>query len=220
MIADPFWSTMTRTAGFPSGELTLNAIRQNLAPISVDDYLASEETVRRKHEYVDGMVYAMVGGRFSHNLIASNIVAELHSQLKGKPCRVLNSDSKVLTQNQSITRFYYPDASVVCGENRRSGVFQDKPTVVVEVLSQSTRRIDVGEKLKAYLSIPTLEAYLLVEQDSPAIIAHHRQDDEFDRRIYEGFGAVIELPAIAATLSLAGVYAEVEFIPEIDDEDQ
>src|SRR6056297_1977496 len=111
---------------------------EHLAPISVEDYLAGEEKARRKHEYVDGMVYAMVGGRYAHNLIASNVLAELHSQLKGKPCRALNSDSKVRVQLSSSTRFYYPDASVVCGENLRSGTFQDKPTVIVEVLSQST----------------------------------------------------------------------------------
>ena len=94
-----------------------------LSPISIQDYLDSEATSRRRHEYVDGQIYAMFGRRYNHNLVASNVLGELHGQLRQSPCRALNSDSKVKVQNS----FYYPDVSVVCGDNIRDDVYQEKP---------------------------------------------------------------------------------------------
>lgn len=96
---------------------------ERLSPISVENYLAGEQRARGKHEYMAGMVYAMAGGASAHNLVASNVLGELHAQLKGKSCRALNSDSKVKIQSGTQTRFYYPDASIVCGENVLDGVF-------------------------------------------------------------------------------------------------
>ena len=97
---------------------------EQLSPICVEDYLDGELQARRKHEYVDGQIYAMVGGRYSHNLIATNVVSELHRQLKNSACRALNSDSKVKVQISSKTSFYYPDLSVVCGDNIRDVCFR------------------------------------------------------------------------------------------------
>jgi Uma2 family endonuclease len=193
---------------------------RQLTPISVAEYLAGEESAQRKHEYVDGMIYAMVGGRYAHNLIASNVLIDLGSQLKGKPCRALNSDNKVRTQHGSRIRFYYPDVSVVCGANIRDGVYQDSPTLVVEVLSRSTRRIDEGEKQEAYLRIDSLSVYILLEQEFPAAIVYRRQGNEFHRQIYHGLEQIIELPEIDAALALKAAYAEVRFTPEpVDDND-
>ena len=187
---------------------------QRLSSISVDDYLDGEQRLRIKHEYVAGMVYAMVGGRYAHNLIASNVLGELHSQLKGKPCRALNSDSKVRIQTGAQTRFYYPDASVVCGDNLLDGVFQDKPSVIIEVLSESTRRTDEGEKLDAYQKIDTLSVYLMFDQEMTVAVVYRRSGSEFRREAYSGIEAVILLPEISAELRLASVYAEVNFVAE------
>ncbi len=187
---------------------------QRLSPISVDNYLEGEQRSRIKHEFVAGMVYAMVGGRYAHNLIASNVLGELHSQLKGQPCRALNSDSKVRIQTGSQTRFYYPDASVVCGDNLLDGVFQDKPSVIIEVLSESTRRTDEGEKLDAYQKIVTLSAYLMFDQEMTGAVVYRRSGSEFRREAYSGIESVILLPEIGAELRLASVYAEVNFVAE------
>jgi Uma2 family endonuclease len=189
---------------------------EQLSPISVEDYLAGELQARRKHEYVDGQIYAMVGGRYSHNLISTNVVSELHRQLKNSPCRALNSDSKVRVQASSKTSFYYPDVSVVCGDNIRNDEFQDKPAVVVEVLSTGTRRIDEGEKRQAYLQLDSLTAYIMIEQDFAAATIYQRVDEEFQKAIRQGLVATIELPEIAVTLSLSDVYANVQFQPETD----
>lgn len=188
---------------------------EKLRSVSVADYLAGEAVARRKHEYVNGQIYAMAGGRYAHNLIASNVLTELGSRLKGTPCRALNSDSKVRIQTAAGVSFYYPDASVVCGENIRTDEFQDAPGIVVEVLSQSTRRIDEGEKLQAYMKLPSLQVCILLEQDFPTAVVHRRCDSGFQREILQRLDAVIELPTINVQLALAAIYAEVKFNPEI-----
>ncbi len=188
---------------------------EKLRSVSVADYLAGEAVARRKHEYVNGQIYAMAGGRYAHNLIASNVLTELGSRLKGTPCRALNSDSKVRIQTAAGVSFYYPDASVVCGENIRTDEFQDAPGIVVEVLSQSTRRIDGGEKLQAYMKLPSLQVCILLEQDFPTAVVHRRCDSGSQREILQRLDAVIELPTINVQLALAAIYAEVKFNPEI-----
>ena len=187
---------------------------ERLSPISVENYLAGEQRARVKHEYMAGMVYAMAGGTYAHNLVASNVLGELHAQLKGKPCRALNSDSKVKIQSGTQTRFYYPDASVVCGENVLDGVFQDKPTVIVEVLSETTRRADEGEKLEAYLKITTLNVYLMFEQDIVGVVVYRRTGRIFQREVHSDLAAIILLPEIAADLRLASVYENVNFVAD------
>ncbi len=189
---------------------------ERLSPISVETYLSGEQQARLKHEYVAGMTYAMAGGTYAHNLVASNVLGELHAQLKGKPCRALNSDSKVRILSGTQTRLYYPDASVVCGENALDGVFQDKPTVIVEVLSETTRRADEGEKLEAYQKISTLNVYLMFEQDIAGVVVYRRIGKVFQREVYSDLAAIIPLPEIAAALRLASVYEDVNFVAETE----
>lgn len=187
---------------------------QRLSQISVEDYLAGEVHARLKHEYIAGMVYAMAGGTYAHNLIASNVLGELHSQLKGKPCRALNSDSKVRIQTNTQTRFYYPDASVVCADNILQGSFQDKPTLIVEVLSEMTRRTDEGEKLDTYQTISALMVYVMFRQDSAGAVVYRRCGTEFQREVYADHAAIIRLPEIDADLRFSSVYDEVNFVSE------
>ena len=187
---------------------------QRLSQISVEDYLAGEVHARLKHEYIAGMVYAMAGGTHAHNLIASNVLGELHSQLKGKPCRALNSDSKVRIQTNTQTRFYYPDASVVCADNILQGSFQDKPTLIVEVLSEMTRRTDEGEKLDTYQTISALMVYVMFRQDSAGAVVYRRCGTEFQREVYADHAAIIRLPEIDAELRFSSVYDEVNFVSE------
>src|SRR5947209_16181890 len=138
--------------------------------VSVDDYLEDELNSPVKHEYLGGVVYAMAGARNAHNLIASNTLVALGSRLRGKRCRAFNSDTKIRLRLPHQVRFYYPDVSVICRPNPQSDSFQDEPAVLVEVLSKRTRRIDEGEKKDAYLTIPSLCAYLLVEQETATVV--------------------------------------------------
>ena len=182
--------------------------------ITVSEYLAGEEISETKHEYLDGTVHAMAGATIRHNKIALNSQLALHSQLRGKPCQPYNSDTKVRIVFPDRTRFYYPDAMVVCQSNPDTDHFQNQPVVIIEVLSDSTRRTDIGEKCAAYLTIPSLKVLLFVEPDAPSVTLHRRQPDgEFGIELHSGIEAVIPLPEIEASLPLADVYERVEFTP-------
>ena len=136
------------------------------ALICVADYLAGELRSPIKHEYLGGGVYAMAGAVVAHNIIAGNVYASLHGSLRGKPFRPFNSDMKIRVDMSTHTRFYYPDLSVICRSNPQDESFlKTKPVVLVEVLSRSTRRVDDGEKKDAYLTIPSLGVYVMLEQD-------------------------------------------------------
>jgi Uma2 family endonuclease len=192
------------------------AKKRNL--IAVEDYLAGELVSPIKHEYLDGVVYAMAGARNVHNLIATNISSAIHYRLRGKPCRTYNSDTKVRVNLERQICFYYPDVSVVCSPNPQNDSFHDSPAVIVEVLSASTRRIDEREKKDAYLTIPSLKVYALVEQDSAEVVVFRRRGRRFVREVHEGLDGVIPLQEIGIELPLADVYEEVQF-PKEPEED-
>ena len=180
-------------------------------PISVRDYLRGEQNAKRKHEYVDGIVYAMVGAANVHNRVATNATVALGAQLRGKPRQTFNSDTKIRIRLPRGTRFYYPDALVVCRPNPPGDTFQDAPVVIVEVVSPSTRRTDENEKCEAYLSIDSLCVYILVESSVAAALVYRRGDAGFERERYIGLDAVIPLPEIECELPLADLYENVQF---------
>ena len=191
---------------------------RKLNPQSVEDYLDGELNSPIKHEYLGGVVYAMAGARNVHNLIASNVLGALHARLRGKRCRAFNSDTKIRVRLPAQVRFYYPDVSVICRPNPQSDSFQDEPAALVEVLSRKTRRTDEGEKKDAYLTIPSLGVYLLVEQETPAVVVFRRSDHVFVREVYQGLEAVTPLPEIGIDLPLGEIYDGVAFVPEAEDD--
>jgi len=182
--------------------------------ISVEDYLAGELVSEIKHEYLGGGVYAMAGARNAHNIITTNILAAFGSRLRGQSCQPFNSDTKVRVQLPTHVRFYYPDATVVGQPNPQDDTYQDNPVVICEVLSRSTRRIDEVEKKDAYLTIPSLRVYALVEQETARVVVYRRTGNDFVPEVHEGQTAVIPLPEIDAELPLAEIYARAEFPPE------
>jgi Uma2 family endonuclease len=191
---------------------------EKLSLVSVEDYLERELISPIKHEYMGGVIHAMAGARNVHNDIAGNVFAALHTRLRGKPCRPYNSDTKVRIHLPTHIRFYYPDALVTCRPNRPTESFQDDPAVVIEVLSRSTRRLDQGEKKDAYLTIPRLSVYVLVEQETAAAVVFRRTANGFVREVYQGLDAVLPLSEIGVELPLADMYEAVEFIPEPEED--
>ena len=179
--------------------------------ISEADYLAGELVSTVKHEYLGGILHAMAGAGNQHNDIVVNITSALHARLRGRPCRPCNSDTKVRVRLSTQIRYYYPDASVVCRPNPPEDSFYDEPVVIVEVLSPSTRRIDMTEKQEAYLTIPSLLVYLLVEQEFASVTIHRRTPQGLDSEVYSGRDAVIPLPEIGIELPLSKVYERVSF---------
>ncbi len=175
--------------------------------VSVEEYLAAELDSAIKHEYLGGVVYAMSESRNAHSLIAANLIGMLFATLEGSGCRVYTSDTKIRIRMAHQVRFYYPDLSVICRSNPEEDTFQDEPAVVVEIVSDSTRRIDETEKKDAYLTIPSLQAYLLVEQTTPAVVLYQRNDQGFERLVFEGLDATLPLAGLGIELSLATAYA-------------
>lgn len=191
----------------------MTALRQPDA-LSVSDYLAGEEVSQTKHEYLSGTVHAMAGASIRHNNIAGNCFAFLHAKLRGKPCRPYNSDTKVRIELPDHTRFYYPDAMVVCQTNPDTDHFQTQPVVIIEVLSESTRRADLGEKRDAYLTIPSLKALLIVESDTPSVTLYRRlPEGGFTIERHVGLESALPLAEIDTSLSLSELYDGIDFTP-------
>ncbi len=178
--------------------------------LSYAEYLAQEEASEEKHEYLDGQIYAMAGGTPEHGLICANLIAELRTALRSRPCRVYTSDVRVRVQATGLTT--YPDVSVVCGPTECSPDDQNaviNPIVLVEVLSTGTASYDREEKFAHYRRIPSLQEYLLVSQRELHIQHYRRNDDGTwmlrDVRPPEA----VELSSIGCRLELAEVYLGV-----------
>ncbi|MCP5536946.1 MAG: Uma2 family endonuclease [Akkermansiaceae bacterium] len=175
--------------------------------VSVEDYLAGELVSEVKHEYLGGIVHAMAGAKMGHNRAVTNATASLHGSLKGKPCQPYNSDTKVRIQLPNQIRFYYPDLQVICEPVDEEASFTDSPVVVVEVFSQSTRRIDAGEKRDAYLTIPSLKVLILVDPTKVSVNVDRRHPNGgFMQENYRNLADTVDLPEIEAQLPLADIY--------------
>lgn len=148
------------------------------AKITVEEYLAMERASESKHEFYDGDIFDMTGGTPAHSLIATNFASEARAALKDRPCVVYNSDLRVKVKPTGL--YTYPDVTIVCGQQQFDDEQRDtliNPTVIVEVLSKSTAIYDRGPKSKHYRKIPSLQALILVEQDSPVVEVYRRQSE-------------------------------------------
>jgi Uma2 family endonuclease len=190
------------------------------ALISVEEYLKQESRTPIKHEYLNGHVFAMRDECNAHNGIKDNTLGSIGIRLRGIRPQAMGSATKVRVQSSNTVRFYYPDIHVVCEPNSPNETFQDRPVVIFEVLSPSTRRVDLGEKKDAYLTIPSLRVYGLIEQDEPTVVVLRRDARAFVREIYDGLDAVIPLPEIEIELPLSEIYEHIQFSPEPPAEDE
>ena len=179
--------------------------------LTVEQYLALGEEAHYKSEYIDGWVRAMIGPTLRHNLVKGNCFLALGNFLKGKSCRPFDSDTKVRIDRKGMKRFYYPHVQVVCESNQQTSVFQDTPVMIIEVLSPSTRRYDLDEKMTAYLGIASLQYYLVLEQHQPIAIIMRRAAKGFLRGEVQGIDAKIELPWLGYTMTMRDIYDGVEF---------
>ena len=146
--------------------------------LTVAEYLAFERASESKHEFFDGELFAMTGGTPAHSLIASNFIREAGNALKDRPCVVYTSDLRVKVNATGL--YTYPDVTIVCGEQKFDDNQSDtliNPTIVVEVLSKSTASYDRGPKSKHFRKIDSLQALILIEQDSPVVEVYCRQSD-------------------------------------------
>ena len=183
-----------------------------LEPLDWQTYLDDEERSPFRREYIYGRVYAMAGGSEAHSTISVNCAIAIGRRLR-PGCRVLNSDFKVRIRDSRGARFYYPDCSVVCDAPVSKAHFRDDPTIIIEVLSPSTRRIDESEKMEGYLSLPSLTAYLLVDSERHGVVVWRRNGEQFVAETYAELSSSISLPEIGVTVPLSEIYANVEWPP-------
>lgn len=175
--------------------------------LSEADYLEGERDGRIRHELIDGHAYAMTGASDKHNKISGNIFAEFRNVLKQRNslCTAYINDMKVKVQND----FYYPDVMVVCDrQNLERDYYKTQPVIIVEVLSPGTRRIDKTLKRQAYLSLESLQEYVLIEQDQAEIEVFTRQSGW--QAIYYYLGDSIYFESIDASISVEDIYYQVD----------
>ena len=131
--------------------------------ISEQEYLDGEKRREIKHEYFDGEIFAMSGASSNHQRLISRVVQKISNHLEDTPCEVFSSDMKVRIDEGN--KYFYPDVVVACEKENGDSYFINSPRLIVEVLSKSTRKFDKDLKRKIYQTIPTLEEYVLIEQD-------------------------------------------------------
>ena len=183
---------------------------------TVQEYLYWEERSEAKHEYHNGEVISMAGGKINHNRVCRNLVSGLHTRLRGKTCETFNSENKVWISNRN--RFYYPDAFVICGEIQFYEERQDivtNPVLIFEVLSESTESRDRGEKFRQYMSLPSFQEYVLVNPETVWLEVFYRKStDEWQYFVYRTLQDTLHLQSIDVRIPLAELYEQVSFEEE------
>ncbi len=180
------------------------ALVEKLHPITVEEYLEGEKGSDVRHEYVAGAVYAMAGASGLHNLLALTFAAGLRQHLRGSPCRVFMSDMKVRVRDA----FYYPDLVVVCGAIDAGAYYQSAPTLIVEILSESTEARDRLEKRLAYQSLESLQEYVLVTQDKMRVEIYRRVEDGWQLEPYS-YGDRVRFASIHYEAAIEQLYEDV-----------
>jgi Uma2 family endonuclease len=176
--------------------------------LTPEEYLLAERQSEVRHEYVAGYVYAMAGTSEEHNFISTNMLAALHSHLRGKTCRVFMVDMKVRLALGQESIFYYPDLMVVCDPRDTDRYFKPYPKVLIEVLSPDTERTDRREKLLGYIGIETLEEYVLVAQDKMEVTLF-RRSTQWQPEIIREAAQALELRSVEFSIPLNSIYEGV-----------
>ena len=189
----------------------MNALAARLPEITVEEYLADEALSDVKHEYLGGVVYAMAGASEAHNRIATKLLSMLDARLRGKPCEPFGSDMKVRLHPLDSTYFYYPDAMVACDPTDSGHGWRERPTALFEIISEDTRRVDEREKRVPYLQIPSLQAYVRIEQDRPEVVVDRRAPEGWKSERVNGLDGVVRLPELGIELPLAELFERVKF---------
>ena len=183
------------------------------ARLTPEEYLRIERAAEWKSEYIDGEMFAMAGASRRHTLIALNLAAELRALVRELPCTAHTADLRVATDR--LRHYTYPDVVVACDPIQFVDDHQDtitNPTLIAEVLSESTEKYDRGAKSERYRAVPTLAEYLLVSQERVHVELYTRQSDGgWTLREWNDPGAEIDLTSLQCRLKVAEVYHKVNF---------
>jgi Uma2 family endonuclease len=187
-------------------------MRQSQRHYSLDEYFLNEKMSPVKLEYFEGEIFVMSGGSRNHDRISTNVLLLSAAALRGSPCESFSANMRIRTPSGLYT---YPDVSIVCGPadivNVQGTETIGNPTVLVEVLSDSTRDYDRGQKFDLYCSIATLRDYILIEQSRMEVEHRYLSDGAWTSRTVSGPDANVRLTAIDLELPLARVYERLSF---------
>lgn len=176
--------------------------------MTTEEYLQTEPDSEFRREFINGYAYAMAGASVNHARITGNVFGEFRNRLKGKPCETFMSDIKVPLKFSIGEGYVYPDVLVDCSQTAGQSYFCDAPTLIVEVISKSTRKTDTTTKLIRYINLPSLQEYVLIEQDFVSVQVlckdKHWQPD------YYFLGDSITFASMGLTLSVADIYDRVD----------
>ena len=184
-------------------------LKSRLTP---EDYLAIERGAEFKSEYFNGEIFAMAGASRAHNTIVLNTGSEIRRHLKNRPCKAYVNDMRVKVSPTGL--YTYPDLVVVCGKEQFEDTHLDtllNPTLIIEVLSDSTEAYDRGRKFEHYRHLDSLIEYVLIAQHRPHAESYRRQPDhQWLLTECHGLEGTLRLQTIDCDLALAEVYDKVE----------
>jgi Uma2 family endonuclease len=181
--------------------------------ITPEEYLRLEREASYKSEYYDGEIFAMAGGTAEHSAIVLNVGGELRTLLKGHRCAPYDSNLRIKIAAADL--YTYPDVSVICGPLEYADQHRDmvtNPTLIVEVLSDSTEAYDRGKKFAHYRTLPSFAEYVIVSQKEPLVEVFFKlPDGTWQLTPARGGDAVVRLQSLGIELRLAAVFDRVEF---------
>jgi Uma2 family endonuclease len=184
--------------------------------LTPEQYLEIERKAEFRHEYFRGEMFAMAGGTGTHTIIVVNLVREMSNQLRRGRCQVYSHDMRL--QVSATGLYTYPDVVVACEGRQFRDARKDtllNPTVIIEVLSESTEAYDRGKKFAHYQTLDSLQGYVLVSQDRVRMERFLRQPDgQWLLKVASHIDDSVLLDSIGCTLRLADIYENVELILE------
>ncbi len=180
----------------------------NIPRMSASEYMQFERHASDKHEFVDGIVYAMSGSTRQHNLIAGDVFGALLNRLQ-PPCIVYSSDVKVHVKQRDREGYYYPDTQVTCSDLDNDPLTTSMPLLVVEVPSDSTAGYDRNAKFESYRLLPSLQEYVILQQNEPKLELFRKRTEWK----LEAFGPMdnVTFESVQLTFPVAQFYRRVVF---------
>ncbi len=186
-----------------------------LKGLTLSQYLDEETRTGIRHEYYRGEIFAMVGGTPRHALIATNFLRESSQTLKDRPCVPYTGDLRIKIDDSGL--YTYPDASIICGPLQLDDLVPNtvlNPTVIVEVLSDSTEKYDRSTKSEHYRRIPSLQDLVLISQDRPLVECYSRHPSGgWLLRDARQLSDLLVLASVGIEIPLFEIYRNVEFDP-------
>ena len=184
---------------------------------TVEEYLEMERASNIKHEYYQGEIFAMSGAGHRHNIIFSNVFGEMCIKLKNSSCRPYGSDMRMHIPENTL--YTYPDISIYCGNPKTIDKEEDtliQPTVIIEILSESTRNYDRGKKFKLYRDIPTLKEYIFIDTEKICVeVFRVTSHNQWEQQEYNTLQETVQLPTIEVSLSMKAIYMDTRLAKEL-----